>query len=230
MVESRRCTRCSTRPRRLACLEQRFAAELTSDADTATATAMRVTGKIPDPSHGIIAVPMAVTTRIWGTLHETLAGDRHRQRLEHGGAPLARGAVPRPARRRAAAAGTRRCRRAARCWPPTARRWPRVPIATRRSRRSRSRSSARSSAIPQDRGRPLHGDGLPAGRQGRLGRVWSTSSRRGWPVRSVASCWPARGCWPAPNRSRDSRCTRRSIPGWRPRPSRRSPANTRGSR
>jgi penicillin-binding protein A len=52
--------------------ERRFAAELAGDAGTATATGMRVTGKIPDPSHGVIAVPMAVKTRIWGTLHETL--------------------------------------------------------------------------------------------------------------------------------------------------------------
>jgi penicillin-binding protein A len=52
--------------------EGRFAAEVTGDADTATATAMRVTGKIADPSHGVIAVPVAVKTRIWGTLHEAL--------------------------------------------------------------------------------------------------------------------------------------------------------------
>ena len=52
--------------------ERRFAAEVTGDADTATATAMRVTGKIRDPSHGVIAVPVAVKTRLWGTLHETL--------------------------------------------------------------------------------------------------------------------------------------------------------------
>ena len=52
--------------------ERHFAAEVTGDADTATATAMRVTGKIADPSHGVIAVPVAVKTRIWGTLHATL--------------------------------------------------------------------------------------------------------------------------------------------------------------
>jgi peptidoglycan glycosyltransferase len=52
--------------------EHHFAAELTRDADTATATAMRVTGKIADPSHGVIAVPVAVKTRIWGTLHQTV--------------------------------------------------------------------------------------------------------------------------------------------------------------
>jgi cell division protein FtsI/penicillin-binding protein 2 len=52
--------------------ERRFAAQLTGDTDTATATAMRVTSKIENPSHGVIAVPVAVKTRIWGTLHETL--------------------------------------------------------------------------------------------------------------------------------------------------------------
>jgi penicillin-binding protein A len=51
--------------------EQRFAAELTGNRDTATATAMRA-GKVPDPSHGVVSVPVAIKTRLWGTLHETL--------------------------------------------------------------------------------------------------------------------------------------------------------------
>jgi penicillin-binding protein A len=52
--------------------ERRFAAEVTADRDTATATAMRVAGRIADPSHGVIAVRMLIQTRIWGKLRETL--------------------------------------------------------------------------------------------------------------------------------------------------------------
>jgi peptidoglycan glycosyltransferase len=51
--------------------ERRFAAELISGRDTATATAMRVL-KLGAPHDGTIAVRMLIRTRIWGTLRETL--------------------------------------------------------------------------------------------------------------------------------------------------------------
>jgi penicillin-binding protein A len=51
--------------------ERRFAAELTDNRDTATATAMRML-KLGAPHDGTIAVRMLIGTRIWGRLRETL--------------------------------------------------------------------------------------------------------------------------------------------------------------
>jgi cell division protein FtsI/penicillin-binding protein 2 len=51
--------------------ERRFDAELTGDAETATATSIRA-GKVGDPKNGVVSVPMTIKTRLWGTLHETL--------------------------------------------------------------------------------------------------------------------------------------------------------------
>jgi penicillin-binding protein A len=51
--------------------EHRFAAELSSDNDTATATSMRML-KLSGPHDGTIAVRMLIKTRLWGKLRETL--------------------------------------------------------------------------------------------------------------------------------------------------------------
>ena len=59
----------------------------------------------------------------------------------------------------------RRCRRAARCWPATARRWPQGPTAARRSPTSPTRSSARSGPIPADLTATYAALGYPADAQ-----------------------------------------------------------------
>ena len=157
--------------------------------------------KIGDPHDGTIAVRMLVKTRIWGTLHETLevpvtgSGSSIGVHLT----PIA--AVPGPARLRALAPphGAADPRHAAGIRRNAAGRGPRSLLADPVGRRA-DRRHAR--VDPEARRRPLHGDGLSAETPRSAPTGSSTSSRRAWPARSAASCWPAIACWPASSRSR----------------------------
>ena len=227
MVELPRCTRCSTRPPRRADVRGPGSPPSSS---TATPT-LRPRPRCASASRRIqprryIAVPMAVSRRwLWGTLHETLRGAAHRQRLEHRTCTSsAVAAVPGAARRRA------------RCNPPYGAADPRgTLLAIRRnaagpgSRSLLARSPSVASqivgtleSIPEAGRRAAYAAmGYPAGRQGRLRRrAGAHLPGRGWPASvggKLLAGTPRAGERQAGRGA--SAVTPRSIPGWRPPPS-----------
>ncbi len=104
-----RCTQTSTWPRRRELSASDFAADYRQTALTATTTRQRVTGSprdvdAPTPPAGVtlVAVPVRVQTRLFGTLSASFTLPVRGERRERARGVVARAAVPRPALRRAA--------------------------------------------------------------------------------------------------------------------------------
>ena len=136
---------------------------------TATATRLQVTGKPRDISGGLVAVPVRVRTRLFGTLQLAFA----LKIVGGGGAAKPAGSPGRgrwssPACARARCSAARwRCRAGRRCWRATGRcspkaRPPKPDSATRRSAPSPARRWAKSGPSRPRARAALEAEGVPA--------------------------------------------------------------------